>query len=408
MIMPLTREQAAAAVASAVAQRDTIQANLLELDNSFGNRLLAGAGANLTGETKRRWDAAAAGLAALWETFTAYSAVVDRASGILAGGRRPGSTELTEITTLLTGASVQVTRALPALGRRDLTATGTAELTLTAAVTEMNRAFATASGVAAAAEAVWNEVAGPLQQAESELAEARRQTAGLTDDTLAGALSAAEADLGQLRQVLNCDPLALWQAGQADPARAARLQERVRAVTARAQELAALRQNAESRIAAVTQAVAAAQAAWQDAMAARERAGARIAGVPPAPPPAPADLTGRLPSLEQLKAAGRWQRLAAELDSLARQAADCAEQCRQAERAAGALLDRREELRGMLDAYHARALRLGAAEDTDLGARYDHAHDLLWTAPCDLAAAADAVTGYQQAVRTLSRQGERQ
>ena len=45
-----SREQAAAAVTAAVAERDTIQANLLELDNSFGKRLLAGA--TLTGETK--------------------------------------------------------------------------------------------------------------------------------------------------------------------------------------------------------------------------------------------------------------------------------------------------------------------------------------------------------------------
>ena len=48
----LTREQAAAAVAAASSERDTIQANLLDLDNSFGKRLLASA--SLTGETKTR------------------------------------------------------------------------------------------------------------------------------------------------------------------------------------------------------------------------------------------------------------------------------------------------------------------------------------------------------------------
>ena len=36
MTAPLSREQAAAAVGAAVSERDTIQANLLELDNSFG------------------------------------------------------------------------------------------------------------------------------------------------------------------------------------------------------------------------------------------------------------------------------------------------------------------------------------------------------------------------------------
>ncbi len=118
----LRRDQAAAAVAAATAERDTIQANLLELDNSFGKRLLAGA--NLTGETRRRWDAAAADLTTLWETFTAYSAVVDRAAEILAGLRRSPGPQLTEITSLVNGASVQLSRPSQALARGDLTSTG--------------------------------------------------------------------------------------------------------------------------------------------------------------------------------------------------------------------------------------------------------------------------------------------
>jgi hypothetical protein len=70
-------------------------------------------------------------------------------------------------------------------------------------------------------------------------------------------------------------------------------------------------------------------------------------------------------------------------------------------------LDRRDELRGLLDAYQARAAKLGGAEDSELDARYDRAHDLLWTAPCDLSAAADAVAGYQQAVLALRERGVR-
>src|SRR5262249_54872868 len=69
---------------------------------------------------------------------------------------------------------------------------------------------------------------------------------------------------------------------------------------------------------------------------------------------------------------------------------------------AAALLGRRDELRGLLDAYRAKAARLGAAEDTELAARYRQASDLLWTAPCDLAAATAAVTHYQQAILALS------
>ena len=68
-------------------------------------------------------------------------------------------------------------------------------------------------------------------------------------------------------------------------------------------------------------------------------------------------------------------------------------------------MGRRDELRGLLGAYKAKAARLGSAEDSELAARYDHAHELLWTAPCDLTAAAAAVTGYQQAI--LAAEGRR-
>ena len=61
-----------------MAERDAIQANLLELDSSFGKQLLAGA--ELTGDTRRRWDATAATLGTLWQVFSAYSAVVDQAA----------------------------------------------------------------------------------------------------------------------------------------------------------------------------------------------------------------------------------------------------------------------------------------------------------------------------------------
>src|SRR5262245_9843051 len=79
--MAMTREQAAAAVAEASAERDSIQTNLLDLDGSFGRRMLAGA--TLTGESKLRWEAAADDLATLWEIFNTYAAVVAKAAADL-------------------------------------------------------------------------------------------------------------------------------------------------------------------------------------------------------------------------------------------------------------------------------------------------------------------------------------
>src|SRR5260370_26169869 len=153
-----TRPQAADAVAAASGERDTIQANLLDLDGSFGKRLLAGAA--LTGTTRQRWDSAAGTLAALWDLYAAYSAVIDRAAEALAG--HPGQKELAEITALLTGPSVEVNRGPAPLARRGLADAARYQLTLATATARMRGAFAEVTGVVSAAVQTWNDVAGRL------------------------------------------------------------------------------------------------------------------------------------------------------------------------------------------------------------------------------------------------------
>ena len=400
MATQMSRDQAAAAVAAATAERDSIQANLLDLDGSFGKRMLAGA--TLTGESKLRWDAAADDLAALWEIFNAYAVVVDKAAELIAGAGRLSDRELALVTTWLTGASVELTRPKP-LGRRGLTETGRSDLTLAAAVQEMKRAFASVADVVAAAESVWNKTADGLGMIGAQLAAAKEQLGDLSDDETTGALAAAEGELGELRDRLNSDPLALWQGGRVDTTRLEWLRAQAAAATVRAGSLARLRADARQRISAAQAAVATVTAAREGADAARSAAAAKIAqNYLPPPLPAAPDLDVRLATLGKLEAAGRWARLAAELDTIESEAAAATERYRDAERAAATLLDKRAELRGLLDAYQAKAARLGAAEDTELAMRYQQAHDLLWTAPCDLAVAAAAVTHYQQAILTLN------
>ena len=222
---------------------------------------------------------------------------------------------------------------------------------------------------------------------------------------MTGALAAAGAELGRLREVLNTDPLALWQQGRVDTGRLERLRTQAAAAVTRAGELARVRADAQRRIAAAQAAVAAAAAAGHDATAARERAAAKIAVLPP-PPAQTAGLDVRAATLDTLKAEGRWTRLAAELDAIETEAATAEQRYRDAERVATVLLGRRDELRGLLDAYQAKAARLGAAEDTALTVRYQEARELLWTAPCDLAAASAAVTGYQQAILAFGGRGQ--
>src|SRR6516165_766255 len=183
--------------------------------------------------------AQAAAAATLWEIFNAYAAVVDEAAELMAGAGRLSDRELAQVTTWLTGASVELTRQKP-LGRRGLTETGRSDLTLAAAVQEMKRAFASVADVVAAAESVWNETAEGLGEVGTQPAAAKEQLGDLSDDAVTGALAAAEDELGQLRDVLNSDPLTLWQGGRVDTTRLERLRAQAAAATAQAASLAGL------------------------------------------------------------------------------------------------------------------------------------------------------------------------
>lgn len=406
--MALTREQAAAAVTAAAAERDGISANLLDLDGSFGKRLLDGA--KLAGLTKERWDRAAADLAALWDIFTAYSAVVDAAAELAGRLHRASGADLQKISDLLYGASVRVSMAPRPLARRDLTETGQQSLTLVSAIARMRPAFASVTEVVTAAETVWNQIAGPLADIGTGLETTARRAGGLGDTELASTLAAASAELASVRALLNSDPLSLGQDGQGAAGRLDRLRRQAEALATRATTLAAIRDNARQRIGSARSAVAAAGQAWQDAMAARERAASRISlrdGDLPAGQP-PRELTGlsdRAAALDSYASGGRWPALAAEIEAIEKQAAGLTAAGQAAARAAADLLARRDELRGLLDAYQAKAARLGGAEDAGLTERYRRSHDLLWTAPCDLDAAAAAVTAYQQAISALDGRG---
>ena len=401
-------ETAAARVTTVLAERDAVQANLLELDGSFAKQVLEGA--TLTGQTRDRWAAASASLATLWETFLAYSAVIDRIAALGTGTKRPARKDLPELNALLTGGCVRLSNAPVPLARRDLAATGRPPVTLAAAVGAMRRAFTEVTEVTSAVEAVWAAVGVPLDAATGELARVRPLVDGLGAD-IEAEFRAAEDALAARRAAANADPLALWQPaagptaraeGRVDTSAADRVREQVAALTPRIAELDRLRQQARHRIDGLAAAAAAASAARRDAITARQDAAVRISALPPLPPEiAPPPLA----SLDALTVGGQWSRLAVELDRCEAELAAAGAQTADVRQTAAAAIDKRDELRGLLRAYKAKAARLGAAEDPDLAARHDEAYGLLWTAPCDLAVAEAAVAAYQRAI--LATEGRR-
>ena len=387
-------------VAEVLAERDAVQANLLELDGSFAKQVLEGA--ELTGQTRDRWAEASAALAGLWETYLAYSAVVDRVAALGSGARRPARKDLPELSALLTGGCVQLPGAPAPLARRDLATAARPPVTLVAAVGAMRRAFAAVTEVTAAVEAVWAAVAVPLDATEEALARLRPLVRGLGTDLEAEFRDIAD-DVAAQRAAANADPLALWRPaaggaageGSVEVSAAALARDRVLAFEPRVDEADRVRRGARQRIDELEAAVAVARADRQDAIVAWQEAQTRVTVLPPLPPeisPPP------LASLGALADGGQWVRLAAELDRCQAELSAAAGQTADLRAAATGAIDKRDELRGLLRAYKVKAARLGAAEDPALAACYDQARELLWTAPCDLVAAQAAVTAYQRAI----------
>jgi hypothetical protein len=69
----------------------------------------------------------------------------------------------------------------------------------------------------------------------------------------------------------------------------------------------------------------------------------------------------------------------------------------------GARTERRDELRGLLGAYRAKAVAVGLAEDLEVDEVYEAAQDELYSSPCDLDASEQKVAELRRAIRARSR-----
>jgi hypothetical protein len=372
---------------------DRIAEALVAMDGHPGHQLLRGS--SLTGLTHTRWVEISTAMATLWEQFDAYRTLLDRAREVRARRSRPGQEELDELTELLTGKVVELNREQLPIERRSLTgpAQTVEKITLTGLVARMKDAYASVTAVLAEADTAWTSALTRLDPLDSELraalVTAESVGAGTLDD-----LDAIRERLATARELAMTDPLAL---AANDPLPG--IETELAQLRADLAELATTRDSVDDRVARLTDALAEIDTVQREAHDATAVVTVKIAN-----PNLPAlqdhtpPLRQRLAGLPAVRARADWQRLARELDALDRAVAEAKYAARAQLAARTGLLDRRAELRGRLDAYRAKAARHGRAEDLDLGTLHTEAYELLYTAPCDLAAATRAVNRYQQAV----------
>ncbi|MFF8785549.1 hypothetical protein [Streptomyces sp. NPDC015125] len=407
----LGREEVDRALARLGAEYEAIETSLLALQDHAGRRLLEGA--DLAGTTKERWAAAERSITVLWTLFDAYTAALETARELRARRRWPSPEDLAELTGLLYGDGVTVPGAVAAGGG---TPSGPAlsgeRFRPEELVERMNALYAQSLDVIVAADAVWSALPARIDLLSAELQRTRSlaHSVGVRpgEHPAGDDLERITDELLRLRERVIADPLAFWVSsstgssapggGRPDTARydrAARALEDIRREVAAVLDV---RQDAERRLMQLRDVLSRADRTLTEARQARGEVLAKIAAseVPAVSGPSTA-LHEQLAAAADYRRRAQWHRLSPLLDSLEERAEDELLRARESLTAVTAPLAVRAELRGRLDAYKAKVARHGLAEDPLLTERYDLARRMLWSAPCDLRAAEQAVWRYQQA-----------
>ncbi|MGI8335399.1 hypothetical protein ACRYCC_36085 [Actinomadura scrupuli] len=376
-------------------EKDRIATALLDLDTHQGYQLLKGT--KLTGVTVRRWIDIQTGVASLWRLFDAYQRALASAEELRARQPRPSADQIAELNRLLTGPSVEPAGAEIPLEKRTLLGPATERLTLDDVVSRMTTLYEETTDAVAATHAIWSALLSDL--AESEEAWQATERLALSLEAVDPELDRIGRRLAEIRALVVADPLSLTHDGRADTRRIAQIRADLAPFRSRLEEAVAIRDEHGERLHRARVSAGLVEAAEAQARQARDLVLEKIASpvLPDVPALAPV-LSDRLAALGGLRDQGRWPELAVALDELDHEAAEALEKARTAHELITGLLDRRNELRGRLEAYRAKAGRLGLVEDAEPSRLYDHAHQLLWTSPCDLRQATVAVAAYQRAI----------
>ncbi|WP_081236462.1 hypothetical protein [Streptomyces viridosporus] len=413
----MDRDEVDRALARLGAEHEAIETSLLALQDHAGRRLLEGA--RLTGLTQERWTAAESAITLLWTYFDAYTDALRTARDIRARRRWSSREDLVELTELLRGECVTVAGSAAATANAPAPDGSRGRLSerysLAALVERMNELYASSLDVVVAADVVWSALPARIDLLAAELQRTHKlaHSVGVRpgEHPAGDDLERITRTLTRLRERVISDPLAFWQSARGSSApgggrpdttvydREARALEDVRREI---DAVLTVRQDAEKRIVRLRDVLSRADRTLAEARTARGEVLAKIAAteVPVVSGP-PTALQEQLSTAAEYRRHAQWHRLSPLLESLEQKAEDELLRARESLTAVTAPLAVRAELRGRLDAYKAKAARLGLAEDPVLVERYEKARRMLWSAPCDLRAAERAVLRYQQAAADL-------
>jgi hypothetical protein len=332
----------------------------------------------LEGTSAETWTATRADVARLWQWHGLLAAHVQRAEKLRGKRATLRPDQAAALEELLTGPSLELPGESVPVGERQLLGgrQATSACRPDELLARMTATFGSATAVVARFADAWD--LGPRVTAvQRSLAEASELSAAVGDG--AGHFAPLDSRRLALEQTLARDPLLVTET------EVAQLEESVRRACADLAELAELRASSRARLVAarvlfdeVTRVEVEGETAYRDLLG-------KIADPHAVDPPRAANSLGRqLEVVDELARAGEWRQFGEALAGWTSRAESLLAQAQAAAAANRAPLDERNELRGRLDGYRAKATALGLAEDDELSRMFGSLERVLYTAPADL------------------------
>ena len=374
---------------------ERVSANLVDLELD-PDRQLVDASA-LTGLSAERWAAAGAAVTELWRRRGLLQALLERADQLSAPRRAD------ELRALLEGPSIELADGDVPIAQRQLLGAVRSEERCTPArlLSEMSAAFNEVKAAITAIAGAWERLLPQLEAVRVLLAETVGLAAEL-GERRPPELERATRTLQRLGDTITADPLA------ADPAEIEALRNAIQSLRDELAATIALKHSFEGRMLAARQLIGRLQTAGAESREAREEVLLKIAA-PVAPAPAAGNderLEAELTAIAQQATGGDWRGARQALDALTAHTQSLVEEAQRSRDASRAPIEARNQFRGLLEAYRIKAVRLGRAEDPRLTRIFAQAERVLYTAPTDLAVAAQLVRGCQQALSEPMPTGE--
>jgi hypothetical protein len=373
-----------------------IASNLVDLDDNPARKDLDKT--KLTGRTAAAWADATDALTQLWDGYRMLTDVIAEARS-LRDKRKLSDADRAAFVHRVQGRSITLSTTTVPLAQRGLLGAGQVHTTCSPAelLSAMEAAFQTAVTVATQAGEVWQKLLPAAADATAAVDNVRvliRLHGGPQ-----ATIDEADRRLGAFTRTLATDPLSV------DERELTTVRDLVARADAERTSAAELKEALTQRLAdahALLDQFAEAQRAADVALdAAADRFQEQDLRVVRGP-----DLRPDLAAVDALAAAGQWALISPRLADWTRRARERLAALRDAAAHNDGLLIARNELRGRLDAYRAKALRRGLGEDAELTPLAEAARTALYTAPCDLDAARAAVNAYQDALTaTIARNG---